>query len=1056
MTDVTVTRLCSGVLAIGLATLGSCASFAGDLDMIYDPTRPMGLAYTIADIVTDGLIAHYDGEFNQGLNAPHDSAATTWANLVEGAPEAVFRFSTSTSSDASGAGEWVADGYRFQWANYAVMSEGLELGTNFTVQLVGDFDTSAQIAAPPESGTTHYPNFLANKEDFGFFIQINAGTEPGANLQWKADAYQFGTLGRPRPTLNPWRGRYISGGMDAETIFLSQSDAWNSGKERTSVTNIPAIAWSWGGSVGNKANAAIRYALGTVHAVRIYNRLLSNEELRRNYGADNTRFFHAPPVTNVIVATSIGTFPESGSGVYAVNGAYDFAAPPNHAAGELTYACTGYQLEHWNEMSNFWENAEAHTGLTYAYTNCLAHAKVRLTWLMTPVAGVRHYADDAYVTNGLLLHFDGICNAGLGQPHDSQATTWKNLVPGGADAVLERLDGEGVQAGEWRENGYWCSGCEWWRQTEDLYAGPSLAVQAATLYTAAEQKPVLPEYEGDYYPTVFGTIADNCNIFANTVGKTMYLKADDVTGGPKTARSSVSWKGLSITALLDYSCSALFQTVPDAVTLKAEGVFKRPVGLQRFCLGGIPMEGKEGKRCMTGLIQSIRLYDRLLNKDELEWNLDLDNVRFRGALPALASNVVEVVGADPSAAASDYYRLYGSYTFTVPGAVTNADGRVWICTGSRVETWNDTSKQYVPQSVAEGTACTLMSDDTIQRRRLTWIWQIAAAIKRVTDFGVGDYVQEGLEGHWDGIRNAGANLPHDDTAATWADLSYRQVPLALAGANPDSGSWVQDGYSLMQESYWQMASPVTIGMALTLQEVVDIDFASHTNSYPNYFAITSDLGLFTQKAGSSLSWKFDSFGGKPRATLSNWGGKFITAACDDANMYLTQTAAYGTPNARSEKKSVGAYRWSFGSASGGNAPTRYSQGVYKAIRLYSRMLTAEELAWNRLVDEARFNHVLLQTNVLVASDSAYAQGVEPSDAYLVQGQWNFSAAPRQEADGIRFIPTGYTLETLTDGVWSAPESFTGTNYVYDASVQTRPVRLTWQWRRKGGFVVNFR
>ena len=46
-------------------------------------------------------------------------------------------------------------------------------------------------------------------------------------------------------------------------------------------------------------------------------------------------------------------------------------------------------------------------------------------------------------------------------------------------------------------------------------------------------------------------------------------------------------------------------------------------------------------------------------------------------------------------------------------------------------------------------------------------------------FDVGDYVQDGLLLHYDGIRNAGAEAEHDQNATVWKNLGS-------AGANHDA------------------------------------------------------------------------------------------------------------------------------------------------------------------------------------------------------------------------------------------------------------------------------
>lgn len=54
-------------------------------------------------------------------------------------------------------------------------------------------------------------------------------------------------------------------------------------------------------------------------------------------------------------------------------------------------------------------------------------------------------------------------------------------------------------------------------------------------------------------------------------------------------------------------------------------------------------------------------------------------------------------------------------------------------------------------------------------------------------YDVGDYVQDGLVVHLDGIRNVGAGLPHDPAAATWANLVDANNPARIKKNN--SSGW---------------------------------------------------------------------------------------------------------------------------------------------------------------------------------------------------------------------------------------------------------------------------
>ena len=99
--------------------------------------------------------------------------------------------------------------------------------------------------------------------------------------------------------------------------------------------------------LGQRLLPDVRYLVGTIKAIRVYNKVLSNTELAANREIDEARFFTGIPVTNVVVATSIpGLEGNEGSGVYAYDDSgYTFTAPQKATKDGVVYSCTGYTLE---------------------------------------------------------------------------------------------------------------------------------------------------------------------------------------------------------------------------------------------------------------------------------------------------------------------------------------------------------------------------------------------------------------------------------------------------------------------------------------------------------------------------------------------------------------------------------------------------------------------------------------------------------------------------------------------------------------------------------------
>ena len=111
----------------------------------------------------------------------------------------------------------------------------------------------------------------------------------------------------------------------------------------------------------------------------------------------------------------------------------------------------------------------------------------------------------------------------------------------------------------------------------------------------------------------------------------------------------------------------------------------------------------------------------MLSNDELALNREIDEVRFRGAMPPengiiVATNTEGLEGNEPAGK----YRLYGSYTFSAPRKLVLA-GTAMRPKGCTVETWDANEGAWVSAEWHGGRSCELQADGTALRR-LTWTW----------------------------------------------------------------------------------------------------------------------------------------------------------------------------------------------------------------------------------------------------------------------------------------------------------------------------------------------
>ena len=271
-------------LIVCSAMMATVAAFAG---LLYEPS---------SYVAQDKLILNLDGIRNVGALKAHDGAATEWKDVSRTVNDVEF---IAKEGDASA---WAADGYHFAGGCYGKLKIQQVFGDTFTIQIVSDVTRS--------DNTTSWPTFIGNWNDSAN-IYCN-----GNDVHFKAD-HSTGFDWTSRSKLSSWGGKYLNAALEAATFkqILSEGDfatGWKQGS-RDKTYSIGSPKWTIGsagaGGALNQSDLDNRYLVGTIKAIRVYNKILSNTELAANRAIDEARFFAGIPVTNVVVATAVPSTP---------------------------------------------------------------------------------------------------------------------------------------------------------------------------------------------------------------------------------------------------------------------------------------------------------------------------------------------------------------------------------------------------------------------------------------------------------------------------------------------------------------------------------------------------------------------------------------------------------------------------------------------------------------------------------------------------------------------------------------------------------------------------
>ena len=678
-------------------------------------------------------------------------------------------------------------------------------------------------------------------------------------------------------------------------------------------------------------------------------------------------------------------------------------------------------------------------------------------------AGLLYEPGNYKAQDALLLHLDGIRNAGALKAHDNAATNWVNLANPARPAVFEF----GSDASHWDSDGFFFGGLTCARIASMALAKTvtiEIVSDVDTNALVAARSPSTGTVTHRRWPHLIGAAAtgDRFNLFYHTDAsvRKLCLKSRN-----KNRFDLPDWEGKYTVGIIDNDKQVLVQNdAPNSATWKDTGT-TADIGTYEWLVGSADVESGNGMqlRYLTGKIKAVRVYNRVLNDTEIAANRAIDEVRYFGALPAtnavVRTSVAGVEGVEPSGA---YAVDADGHAFTAPATVTLGPD-TYACAGCTVEEWDAAAGDWGEAVLHGGAlAANVTSGD---RKRITWLWTHTAG-PGYRD--VAAYAHDGLRLHLDGIRNAGADAPHDGAAETWADLANTgSAAFSHDGGDATSG-WTADGYWFGGRSYATMSSTLDPGSRFTVQVVSDVDTnalklaASAVSPAISWAALigtsTADdyFNVFYQGASGVLRAKMGNvdIGKKSGAStrIGDWGGRYISAAVENgvrAAYFQTAVPVDNDwhPNFKFNK-AIGARKIVVGSANGSSSAyrNRFLIGTVKAVRVYDRILADAELAANRELDDARFFGIPPATDaVIVATDTAGVEGDQPCGLYRpVSFAFTASKVETAEKD---YEPAGYTVEEwdAAAGTWGTPVACEGGSCASPSGTGWPSRRITWRW-----------
>ncbi len=691
-------------------------------------------------------------------------------------------------------------------------------------------------------------------------------------------------------------------------------------------------------------------------------------------------------------------------------------------------------------------------------------AAIALAGAIEARAALKYQTGDYAAQDALVMHLDGICNVGANVPHDPNAKIWVNLANANNPANIVSNPSSG-----WRNGSgyYFC-----W----DESASHATLASAAPAMTQATFEFV---FEGDWGsqtaknwgPHFISGDNDHKICMGASASPLLFRQKEWVgtTSDDYCRIAGWSWKQASFTiggigdTRKGYDQGVLVDTKPRAVADEGS------IPATMWMVGSRRNQVDYGRQ-LTGIMKSVRIYNRALTADEVEQNAAIDAARFDGVMPVTNAVVATTVAGAEGVEPTGVYAVEGSHTFTAPPSA-KVGSTTYACTGYTLETWEN-GGWSVPVSV-EAFAVDVSKDEKV---RIIWQWEASSGTLGVAD--VGAYSSDGIKVWYDGIRNAGKTMPHADSPTTWRELASDKSANITSNAN---SHWTSDGYFFAvgpnnERSYAYLRQLVSLGTVGTIEIACDTKASDQTAEWAKYltFGYTSEqwgssyengMAVQVYRNGDYLRLADDAWTGNTyndygswdyRANMTSpWDGKHAAFVVDTSDHRSYKLGARDMVRPRAVVKEMPAAFWIMGSTYyNGTTGNDQLVGTMKAVRAYSRVLSDAEISRHYSIDVWRFDGVVPISNAVeVVADPRGLAGREAAGVYFPQG-WTFTAGSSTIIVGGRtYEPCGYVIEawdaaTETYRVVDASDS--ATTWTAPAAAPFATCRLRWKWRMVGG------